>query len=66
MKSKVMRVLGLLMGIAWIVFGVFLLFRYGVENGARAFAAVSMIGAGFYFINYAFTGRSTFRKREHD
>lgn len=56
----------MLMGIAWIVFGVFLLFRYGVENGARAFAAVSMIGAGFYFINYAFTGRSTFRKREHD
>lgn len=66
MKLKVMRVLGLLMGVALIVFGVFLLFRYGVENGARAFAAVSMIGAGMYFVNYAFTGRSTFRKRKND
>lgn len=63
MKSKVMRILGLLMGVAWIIFGVFLLIRYGVLDGARAFAAVSMIGAGLYFVNYAFTGRSTFHKK---
>ena len=66
MKAKVMRILGFLMGVAWIVFGVFLLFRYGVENGTRAFASVSIVGAGLYFVNYAFTGRSTFRNRERD
>ena len=66
MKSQVMRILGMLMGVAWIVFGAFLLFRYGFEDGARAFAAVSMIGAGLYFVNYGFTGRSTFRKRKRD
>jgi hypothetical protein len=66
MKSHVMRVLGMLMGVAWIVFGMFLLFRYGFEDKARAFAAVSMIGAGLYFVNYAFTGRSTFRKRKRN
>lgn len=66
MKFTMMRILGLLMGVAWIVFGVFILFRHGIEGTARAFAAVSMIGAGLYFINYAFTGRSTFHKRKTD
>ncbi len=66
MKSTMMRILGLLMGIAWIVFGVFILFRYGIEGATRAFVAVSMIGAGLYFVNYAFTGRSTFHKWKAD
>ena len=66
MKLSVMRVLGFLMGIAWIVFGVFILLRHEVEGSTRVLGAIAIIGAGLYFINYAFTGRSTFHKRRSD
>lgn len=54
------------MGIAWVVFGVFILYRHEVEGAARVFSAVAIIGAGLYFINYAFTGRSTFHKKKSE
>lgn len=61
-----MRILGLVMGVAWIVFGLFIVTRREIEGTARVFAAIAIIGAGLYFINYAFTGRSTFHKRKSD
>lgn len=66
MKLKAMRILGFLMGVAWITFGIFIMARREIEGTARVFGAIAIIGAGLYFINYAFTGRSTFRKRRPD
>jgi flagellar motor component MotA len=66
MKFKVMRILGFLMGVAWIAFGVFIMARREIEGTARVFAAIAIIGAGLYFISYAFTGRSTLRKWKSD
>jgi hypothetical protein len=63
MTIKPLRNLGFVMGIAWIAFGIFILFRHEVEGSARMLGALSIIGAGAYFINYAITGRSTFRKK---
>ncbi len=54
------------MGIAWIVFGVFILYRHGIEGTARVFGAVAISVAGLYFINYAFTGRNTFHNRKSE
>jgi hypothetical protein len=65
-KLKAMRILGLVMGIAWIVFGLFIVARRELEGTARVFGAIAIIGAGLYFVNYAFTGRSTFHKRKSD
>lgn len=64
MKVKVMRILGFLMGVAWITFGVFILYRHEIEGTSRVLGAIAIIGAGLYFINYAFTGRNTFHKRK--
>jgi hypothetical protein len=66
MKLKAMRILGFLMGLAWIVFGIFIMARREIEGTARVFVAIAIIGAGLYFINYALTGRSTFHKRKSD
>ena len=66
MKIPLMRILGFLMGVAWIVFGIFILYRHEVEGATRVLGAVAIIGAGLYFINYAFTGRSTFHKKKSD
>ncbi len=43
MKFTVMRILGLLMGIAWIVFGAFILLRHDVEGSGRVFGAIAII-----------------------
>ncbi len=52
MKAKIMRILGLLMGFAWIAFGIFILVTYGVELTSRFFGALSIIGTGIVFVWY--------------
>ncbi|PCJ35954.1 MAG: hypothetical protein COA75_09295 [Cellvibrionales bacterium] len=63
MTIKPLRVLGFTMGIVWIVFGIYILFRGEVEGSSRMLGALSIIGVGVYFINYAITGKSTIRKQ---
>ena len=63
MTIKPLRILGFAMGILWIAFGMFILFRHEVEGSARTLGALAIIGAGVYFTNYAITGRSTLHKK---
>lgn len=59
---KVIRLLGGLVGILFVGFGIW--FLVAVDEGAyRAFGAICMAMTGMHFINYGVTGRSGFRKR---
>lgn len=50
-----MRILSLLLGIAWIGFGIYILIRPESEGPTRVFAAISLIGAGLFCVSYAFS-----------
>jgi hypothetical protein len=55
---KVIRILGVILGIGLIVLGVCAL-KYFTEVGVfqRILGGVGMIGTGIYLINYGITGR---------
>ena len=59
-----MRTLGFVLGAAGIFFGIFLFFRPETDGVLGVIVATSIAGIGAYFVNYAFTGRNTFRKRK--
>lgn len=63
MKRPVLRVAGLVLGIAWILFGLALLVGWIPGAPKEPIAAVGLVVTGIYFLNYGLTGRGTLRKR---
>ncbi len=57
--NKLFRALAFILGIAFIIFGLFLGFQGGVGDFKRILHIVVFLGVGIYFINFSFTGRST-------
>jgi hypothetical protein len=58
-----LRWLGFALGAAFVFFGILVLSKESVGERASLLAAISLIGTGIYFVNYALTGRSTLWNR---
>ncbi len=56
---KFVRIAGGLVGFLEILVGILLLHRYGIESIIRFGGAISLIGIGYVFLYYAFTGKSS-------
>lgn len=53
----VMRILSGLVGMAWILFGVFLFCQDGHGFWHRVAVPIGFVGTGWYFLGFAITGR---------
>ncbi len=58
-RENSMKILSFLMGVAWIIFGIFILLTYGVELSSRFFGALSIIGTGIIFVWYGVIKKSS-------
>ena len=57
--NSILRTMGLILGIAWILFGIWV-YKADLAGGwYSVVVAIGFIGTGVYFINYGLTGRST-------
>jgi hypothetical protein len=63
MKRNVFKVLAGMLGIGWIVLGIFAIVRYGADRNMRVLGALAIIGFGIYCIAYAITGKARLIKR---
>ena len=59
----IMRILGSILGIVWVIGGPIIVFALEDDSLLRLIYSLGFVGTGAYFLNYAITGRSTFRKR---
>ena len=58
-----MRILGSILGIAWVIGGPIIVLALEDDKLLRLVFCLGFVGTGAYFLNYAIIGRSTFRKR---
>lgn len=57
---KIMRLLGGLLGVIWILVGVLLFFQEEHGFGRKVIVPIGFLGTGWYFLGYAFTGTRAF------
>lgn len=57
---RIMRLLGGLLGVLWMLVGVSLFFQEEQGFWRKVIVPIGFVGAGWYFLGYAFTGTRTF------